>query len=297
MAIYKTYEQIGIKEDVSDLISDITPSDCPFYSMIKTEKVHNRVYQYQTDTIAAAGSNAQLEGFTASAGTAIPTTMISGNTQILQKTFQVSGSADAVATYGRAKETAYQLSKALRELKRDIEFAMVGASNAAVTGNASTAREMASADQLISSTTTTDAGSSSTDALTEAKLLVNMQACYDNGAEPSVMMCKPADSLILAGFTGSSGRQRNFNDTTTTLTHVVDLYVSPFGQYKTVLNRHQLSTHLFLLDPNMWRTAVLRPVTRTTLAKTGDSDTHMVVGEMGLMHKNPLGSGQVNGLS
>ena len=85
MAVYKTYEQVGLKEDVSSLISDITPSDCPFYSMIKTEKVHNRVYQYQTDTIAAAGSNAQLEGFTASAGTAIPTTMISGNTQVLAK--------------------------------------------------------------------------------------------------------------------------------------------------------------------------------------------------------------------
>jgi len=297
MAIYKTYEQIGLREDVSDLISDITPSDCPFYSMIKTEKVHNRVYQYQTDTIAAAGANAQLEGFTASAGTAIPTTMISGNTQIMTKVFQVSGSADAVSTYGRAKETAYQLSKALREIKRDSEYAMVGASNAAVTGDASTAREMASADQLISSTTSTDAGTNATDALTEAKLLVNMQACYDNGAEPSVMMCKPADSLILAGFTGSSGRTRNFNDTTTTLTHVVDLYVSPFGQYKTVLNRHQMSTHLFLLDPNMWRTAVLRPATRTTLAKTGDSDTHMIVQEIGLMHKNPLGSGQITGLS
>ena len=77
--------------------------------MIKTEKVHNRVYQYQTDTIAAAGANAQLEGFTASAGTAIPTTMISGNTQVLAKTFQVSGSADAVSTYGRAKETALRM--------------------------------------------------------------------------------------------------------------------------------------------------------------------------------------------
>ena len=92
MAVYKTYEQVGLKEDVSSLISDITPSDCPFYSMIKTEKVHNRVYQYQTDTIAAAGSNAQLEGFTASAGTAIPTTMISGNTQVLAKIFEVSES-------------------------------------------------------------------------------------------------------------------------------------------------------------------------------------------------------------
>lgn len=297
MAVYKTYEQIGLKEDVSDLISDITPDDCPFYSMIKTEKVHNRVYQYQTDTIAAAASNAQLEGFTASAGTAIPTTMISGNTQILTKVFEVSESAQASSAYGRASETAYQLSKALREIKRDAEFAMVGASNAAVTGDASTAREMASADQLISSSNAVDAGSNATDALTETKLLDAMQAVYTNGGTPSVMMCKPADSLILAGFTGSSGRTRNFNDTTTTLTNVVDLYVSPFGEYRTVLNRQQMSTHLFLLDPQMWRTAVLRPFTRTALAVQGDSKRHMVVGEIGLMHKNPKGSAMVTGLS
>ncbi len=297
MAIFKTYEQVGLKENVSSLISDITPSDCPFYTMIKTEKVNNRVYQYQTDTIASAGSNAQLEGFTASAGTAIPTTMISGNTQVLAKVFEVSSTAESVSAYGRASETALQLSKALREIKRDAEYAMVGASNAAVTGNATTAREMASADVLIDSSTSVDAGSNATDALTEAKLLDAMQAAYNEGAEPSVMMCKPADSLVLAGFTGSSGRTRNFNDNTKTLTHVVDLYVSPFGEYKTVLNRHQMTTHLFLLDPQMWRTAELRPFTRTALAVTGDSQRHMVVGEIGLMHKNPKGSAMVTGLS
>ena len=297
MAIYKTYEQIGMAEDVSSIISDITPTDTPMYSMIKSEKVHARQYQYQTDSLAAAASNAQLEGFTAAAGTAIPTTMITGNTQILQKTFQVSASADAIKAHGRAKETAYQLSKALKEIKKDVEYAFVGASNATVVGNATTAREMASADQLIAAGVTTDAGTNATDALTEAKMLVNMQAVFDAGGEPSVAMCKPADSLIIAGFTGAAGRSREFNDGNKTLTNVVNLYVSPFGEYKVVLNRHQMSTHLFLLDPSMWRTAVLRPFKRTLLAKTGDSDTHMVVGEMGLMHKNPSGSGQINGLS
>lgn len=109
MAVYKTYEQIGLAEDVSNIISDITPTDTPMYSMIKTEKVHARQYQYMTDTLASAASNAQLEGFTASAGTAIPTVMITGNTQILQKTFQVSATADAVKAYGRAKETALKM--------------------------------------------------------------------------------------------------------------------------------------------------------------------------------------------
>jgi hypothetical protein len=294
MAIYKTYEQIGLAEDVSNIISDITPTDTPFSSMIKSEKVHARQYQYQTDSLAAAASNAQLEGFTASSGTAVPTVMITGNTQILQKTFQVSATADAIKAYGRAKETAYQLSKALKEIKKDVEYAFVGASNATVVGNATTAREMASADQLIASGVTTAGGSA---ALTEAKILANGQALYAAGGDASVLMVKPADSLIISGFTGASGRTREFNDGNKTLTNVVNLYVSPFGEYKVVLNRHQMATHAFLLDPSMWRTASLRPFARTLLAKTGDSDTHMVVGELGLMHKNPSGSGQINALT
>jgi hypothetical protein len=294
MAIYKTYEQIGLAEDVSNIISDITPTDTPLYSMIKTEKVHARQYSYMTDSLAAAASNAQLEGFTASAGTAIPTTMINGNTQILQKTFQVSATADAVKAYGRAKETAYQLSKALKEIKKDVEYAFVGASNATVAGNATTAREMDSADQLIGSGNTTAGGSS---ALTEAMIVATGQAVYNNGGDATILMVKPADSLIIAGFTGAAGRTREFNDGNKTLTNAVNLYVSPFGEYKVTLNRHQMTTHAFLLDPSMWRTASLRPFARTLLAKTGDSDTHMVVGELGLMHKNPLGSGQINALT
>lgn len=220
--------------------------------------------------------------------------MITGNTQILQKTFQVSATADAVKAYGRAKETAYQLSKALKEIKKDVEFAFVGSSNAGNVGNATTAREMDSADQLIGAGNTTAGG---TAALTEAMITTTGQNVYNNGGDATILMVKPADSLIIAGFTGAAGRNREFNDGNKTLTNAVNLYVSPFGEYKVVLNRHQMTTHAFLLDPSMWRTASLRPFARTLLAKTGDSDTHMVVGELGLMHKNPLGSGQIDALT
>lgn len=274
-----------------------TPTDTPMFTSIKSQKVNNRVYQYMTDSLANAASNAAVEGADPSMATLSPTTMISGNTQILTKAFQVSETADAVATYGRAKETAYALGKALKEIKRDVEFAYVGASNAAVTGNASTAREMASADQLIDSSVTVDAGSNATDALTEAKLNTLGQAVYEAGGTPDTFMIKPADSLIVAGFTGSSGRNRTFNDGNTTLTAVIDLLVTPFGQYKVVLNRLQMSTHAFLLDPSMWRSAVLRPFNRTLLAKTGDSEKHFITYEGGLMHLNPKASGQINGLS
>jgi len=191
-----------------------------------------------------------------------------------------------------------QLSRALKEIKRDLEFAYVGQDNAAVTGNDSnTAREMDSATQLIHSSVSVDAGSNSTDAMTEAKLLDVHQALYAAGGDPSILMIKPADSEIVAGFTGSAGRTRNFNDETKTLTNVVDIMVNPYGTLKVVLNRHQLTTHAFLLDPTMWRSAVLRPFSRTLLAKNGDSDRHFVVGEYGLMHLNPKASGMLTGLS
>lgn len=297
MTAYTSYDQVGKAEDVSDIISDISPTDTPMVSLIKPQKVHARVYEYQTDSLAAAGANAAVEGADPSMATLTATTMITGNTQILTKAFQVSATADAIKTYGRAKETAYQLGRALKEIKRDLEYAYVGASNAAVAGNAGAspvAREMDSADQLIDAATTTAGG---TAALTEAMLLSTGQAVFNEGGDASVFMIKPADAQIVAGFTGASGRYRNFNDAQKTLTNVIDLYVSPYGEYKVVLNRHQMTTHAFLLDPSMWRSAVLRPFSRTLLAKSGDSDKHFVVGEYGLMHLNPKASGQINALT
>lgn len=171
--------------------------------------------------------------------------------------------------------------------------------NAAVAGNNSgpVAREMASATQQIIAGNQVDAGSNATDPLTEAKLLDAHQACYTAGGDPSLLLIKPSDSEIVAGFTGSSGRTRNFNDETKTLTNVVDVLVNPYGTLKVVLNRHQLTTHAFLLDPTMWRTAVLRPFSRTLLSKQGDSDRHFVVGELSLKHMNFSASACVTGLS
>ena len=260
--------------------------------MIKSEKVNARVFEWQEDSLAAAANNAQVEGAAFTAGTLTATTMRTNNTQILSKVFEVSATADAVKTYGRAKETAYQMSKALKEIKRDLERAYVGVSNAAVTGSSSVAREMDSADQQIS---TTVAGGSA--ALTETMLLDLGEDCFNNGSDPSVFMIKPADAQIVAGFTGSAGRNRNFNDGNRTLVNVIDLYVSPYGEYKVVLNRHQLTTNAFLIDPSMFRSAVLRPFSRTLLGKTSDGDTHAIVGEYSLKHMNYADSGMITAIT
>tara|TARA_R110002073_G_scaffold214110_2_gene374536 strand:- start:1212 stop:2096 length:885 start_codon:yes stop_codon:yes gene_type:complete len=294
MTTLVTYAMVGVAEDVSSTIANISPSATPFQSMIKSEKVHSRTFEWLEDSLRASAATALVEGADSSMTAVGQPTTRSNTTQIIGESFQVSATSDAVKTHGRAKETAYNLAKVLKQVKLDVEKSMVGVSQAAVVGTASAARKMASINQQIS--TTVDAGSNSTDALTEAKLLELGQTCYTNGSDPSVLMIKPADSTIIAGFASSSNRQRDLADNKT-LVNAIDVLVTSFGTYRVVLNRECLATNAYLIDPSMFKQAVLRPFTRTLLAKTGDSDKHMVVGEVSVKHSQFADSGMITGLS
>mgnify|MGYP000341883408 CR=1 FL=1 len=294
MATYTTYDQVGKKEDVSDIITSISPFATPCQSMFKNEKVTARTFSFLEDTLAASAVNAAVEGADATMLSLTNATERTQNTQIMVKGFQVSATADAVATYGRAKETGLQLAKKLKEIKKDYEKAMVGVAQAAVAGNASTARKMTSIINQIS--TTLDAGSNATDALTEGKLLTAGETAYNNGSEPDTFMIKPGDAQIVAGFSAASGRNREISQGKT-LVNAIDLYVSPYGEYRVVLNRELLATHALLIDPTMFKTCTLRPFTRTLLAKNGDSDRHHIVGEVSCKHTNFGDSVMITGLS
>ena len=100
--------------------------------MIGSETCSARVFEFLEDSLAAAADNKAVEGADPSMATLSNAVSRTNNTQILTKAFQVSKTADAVKTYGRAKETAYQLNlgKALKEIKRDLERAYVGVDNA-----------------------------------------------------------------------------------------------------------------------------------------------------------------------
>ena len=300
---FKTYDQVGIKEDISDVITNISPTKTPFQSLIKTEKVANRLFQWQEDSLNAIADNAQLEGFTASDSTLAATVMRSNYTQIMQKTVNVSATADTVRTYGRAKETAYQLAKKADELKRELEYQLVGkVQNATAGADGSSARRFANAfgtdvnsNAVIAASVTVDLSSA---ALTEASILSVNQKMFEAGSEAKYIMIKPADSLIVAGFTAASGRYRTFDGgSEKTIVNVVDLYVSPFGEQKVILNRFLKATEAMLFDPAMWSLVTLRPWTRELLAKTGDNERHLIVGEFSLKHKNYASTGRITGLT
>lgn len=318
MATYTTYNQIGIKEDISDIISNITPTSTPFLSSIGKESVHNTLYQWQEDSLAATAENAEIEGFTASDLTLTPTVMRGNYTQIQSKTIKISATADAIDAYGRAQETAYQLSKKAAEFKRDIEFNLVGDrtsnGNNASAGTSSAARLTANihgydsngsnaANNVINAAVIEDGGtSSSAAALTELDILNLGDKLYDEGAEAQILMIKPADSTVIAGFTRSAvgsgnARQEHFVNGGRTLMNVVDVYISPYGEQRVVMNRHLKTSVAFLYDPANWKICELRPMTRELLAKTGDADMHMMVTEYGLKHTNYKASGLIRYLS
>ena len=290
--LYSTYDQVGKKESVDSVITSITPFDTPMFTMMKTEKVSARKFDWQEDSLPDAGVNAQLEGATAAAEAQTATTLRTNNTQILTKTFDVSGTAEAVALYGRAKESAHLLAKNLKAIKRDLEHALVGLDQAAVDDNETTARKMASVINQISSEIDADAADDSGNersapyagtALIEDMLTDAGNLAYDNGSDVDTFMVTPSDSMVVAGFSASSGRNREINQGKT-LVNAIDLYVSPFGEYRVVINRHLKSDTALLLDPSMFRTCVLRPFTRELLSKTGDSDKHFILGEYSVKH-------------
>jgi hypothetical protein len=310
MSQFRTYDQVGKKEDISDVISNISPTTTPFQSLIKTERVNNTVYQWQEDSLASVAVNAQLEGFTAADNTLTPTVMRQNFTQIMSKTVNITATADAVATYGRAKETAYQLSKKSAELKREFEFHLVGRAQNAAAGASDAARTFANAfgtyvggaaviDSSVTVTIDSDpaTGGNQAGALTEASILSVNQALYEAGSEASYIMVKPADSLIIANFDKASGRNRTINDDKKAIVNAVDLYVSPFGEQKVIINRFIKATEALVFNPSMWRVVVLRPFTRELLAKTGDSDRHLIVGEYSLKHMNVKGTGRITNLT
>lgn len=294
MAQWTSYDEVGKKEDVSEVISNISPTKTPFSSMIGDRKVSNTLFQWQEDSLAAVAANAAVEGFTAADATLTPTVMRSGYTQILQKTIKVSGTADAVDTYGRAKESAYQMAKASAEVKRDFENACVGLEQAATVGSSGVARLLTSFYSQVATANKLATGGTST-IPTEANLLTQLQVVFAAGGDPSVAMVTPTNSITVADFAKASGRYRTLQTggSDKSIVNVVDLYVSPFGEVKVVINRFIKAKDTYIFDPANWKRAVLRNWFRETLAKTGDNTSMMLVGEFGLQHSNQLASATI----
>jgi hypothetical protein len=312
MAIYNAYDAIGQREDLTDVIYDISPTETPFMSSIGKTKATAVYHEWQTDSLAAATTNnAAVEGADASDATLSPTTRLGNYTQILQKTIKVSGTLDAVNKAGRKSEKAYQLAKASQELKRDLETILLSNQGRSVGSSNSSARKMGSLLSWIktNSSVQTNGGdpttigvSTRTDGntrtFTEALLKEVVAEVFTSGGSPKVLMVGPSGKQKVSSFTGIG--ETRFNVTgakPSTIIGAADIYVSDFGNMSVVPNRFMRTRDALILDPEYAALAYLRPFQTIELAKAGDADKTQVLVEVTLEVKNEAAHGIVADLN
>jgi hypothetical protein len=295
---FLSYSAKGIREDLSNIITNIAPEETPYMSNIGRENVSNALFEYQTDTLAAAAANAQLEGDDVASFDAVTATVRMQNyAQISRKTIILSATEEVVNKAGRRSELAYQISKRASELKRDQEFVMLNG-GIAVAGDSTTARVTASLGAFIKTNTdkqtngvdpsyTTLPNSARTDGnvrtFTETILKNVIQKVWTQGGTPKILMCGPVNKQRVSSFTGIASSRFNIDGGAkpATLVGAVDIYVSDFGNVQVIANRFQRERDAWVIDPDYAKMTVLRPYQQVELAKTGDAEKRMLIVEWG----------------
>jgi len=305
MATYTTQTAIGQREDLTDIIYNISPTDTPFMSSIGKTKATAVYHEWQTDSLAAATTaNAAVEGADASSATLSPTVRLGNYAQIIQKTVQVSGTLDAVNKAGRKSEKAYQLAKASAELKRDLETILL-AKQGRSAGSSTIARKLGSMLSWVKtnydkasdgSNPATIGVSTRTDGtqrtFTETLLKSVVAQVYASGGAPKILMVGATGKQKVSSFAGiAAQRYMAPSNTPTTIIGAADVYMSDFGTMSVVPNRFMRVRDALVIDPEYAALAYLRPFQTNDLAKTGDSENTQILAEVTLEVKNEAAHG------
>ncbi len=306
---FTTYSAIGNREDLSDVIYRIDPTDTPFMSGIEKTKASAVKHEWQTQALAAASSsNQQLEGDDAVVDATTATVRLNNNCEIARKVPAVSGTQQAVQHAGRDSEMAYQEMLKGMELKRDMESSLT-ANKATNAGASGTARVTASVLSWIKTNTSKGSAGGAADpaaadgtgtrtdgtqiAFTEARLKTVLSSIWTNGGKPDTIMTGAFNKQVFSTFTG---RASPIEDTRAKkITASVDAYESDFGTLKVVANRFSRSRDVLVLQMDMWAVAYLngRKMVSIPLAKTGDSEKKEILSEFALEARNEKASGGV----
>ena len=298
---FTTYDAKGVREELSNVIANISPEETPFQSNVGSENISNTFFEWQTDALAATSTTPVINGDdVTSFDSTAATTRLGNYTHIRRRTLVLADNLEVVNKAGRQSELAYQMAKRGKELKRDVEAVLL-ANNARVAGNSSTASETAGLPSWIASNVNaagdaTEATGDGTDArtdgtqrqFTEAMLKDAMQQAWAAGGSPSVLMVGPHNKQVVSTFTGiAQQRYQAPSNAPTTIIGAADVYLSDFGSVSVIPNRFQRDRDAFVLDPEYASVCYLRPIQSVDLAKTGDAEKKMLIAEFGLRVEAP----------
>lgn len=315
--LYDSYDSKGNREDLSDIIYNISPTETPLFQMAGRTRATNPMHEWQTDSLASAStSNALIEGDEYALSEPTATTRVNNRTQILTKVYGTSESQRWIEKAGRADELAYIRAKAAKELKRDIEATLLN-NQASVAGNSTTARKLGGFPAWLAANTSfgsggSDNGFSSGTGLVVARTngtersftgtLLNavFQDAWTNGGNPSVMLIGGKQKTVFVTFDGIATPRHEVSDKT--IYDTAEVYIGPFGSLKVMLDRHirqttSIDRDVFLVDPDYVKVAVGDDFHTEELAKVGHSDREAMVVELTLEVCNEAAHGLVTDLN
>ncbi len=301
---FDSYDAVGIREDLENVIYDVSPEETPFYTTCKKVTATNTYHEWQTDALRSSGANAHIEGDATTAEARTATTRLGNYCQIFKNAVVVPDTDKGLTKAGRASEMAYHVLKIAKEQKLDIEKALFD-NNAQVAGSATTAREMAGTETWFTSTiqnkgsggahaagTGANARTDGTQTVfNQTKFDAIMQNCWDKGGKPdSVYLSAYLMNLALA-FTGNNNQRSSVQAGDKKVIKSLDVYVTPWGTIEFIPSRENRGRTVHVMQDDMWAVAVLRGTKNVELAKTGDNTTRQVVTELTLVAKNEKSSG------
>lgn len=302
----------GNREDLEDVIWDLFPDDT--YCLTNFDRVDASAtyHEWLRDTLVAPGANLQIEGDDPTFTSIASATRVGNLQQISSKKFIVSRTQDRVAKAGRRTETARQTVKQMRELKNDMEYAIVR-NQASSLGGSATGRSTASIESWLSTnkvlaTTTSSATTvgfsggvvaapsdgTTTGALNVAALNSALQGAWLAGGTPSTILVGPTQKLVIDTFTGIATRFVDVDKSTqATIINAANVYVSSFGRHTVRMHRHVRASVVLCLDPDLWAVSFIDRPFMQPLAQTGDAKKAMILSEFGLVARNEAGNSKV----
>lgn len=294
---FQTYAAVGNREDLIDIITNISPTDTPVLSMTGSGRAENTLHEWQTDALKSPTAVARVEGEDAIIKTISATSRLNNYTQIIDNAFIVSETQEAVTAAGRSSESGYQTQKAMKELANDIEYAFV-VNSASASGASATARQLKGlAGWVTTNISTATANRTFTSNLMDALL----KTIWLAGGKPDVILTGGTQKIAMTNTTNFPGITKNVQAEVGAYKNFVDIYQGGIGGSLRVVTStimgNSLDNQVFALQMDKFRKAWLRPIKKTMLGRTGDGQKYQIVAEVTLESLQEKASGVLKNLT
>ena len=302
MAMSSTYSNPSLREDLLDIITNLSPTENQLATGLSKSKAQSSVHVWLIDSYDATTSTSAdkitVEGADYGAGDVTNPSRRTNYTQIIKQDWKVSGTEQATVHAGMQSPKAYHMAKSMVHYKNKLEWSLVN--GVAAAGNASTTREMGG---IFDQVTTNKVANAAT-AFTETLLNNYFAQVWGTSAKaPDAVYVAAAGKRVISAFTAGTTKFTKIEDKR--LINTVDVYESDFGVVKLFLHRFlndvvpvASTGAILILREDTWAIADLRAPNNYDAPKGGDYEKGAILGETTLEGRyekaNFVGKGYTN---